>query len=353
MSLDQTALNAYISSEVDDENKKYDLSNGMIRGAKYNTGLQSQMTENLKSRIRNANGRPIDISVLKKRDFEVQTSLSFAFDANLSESAKMRVAILTSFVGMYSYPIAQHAANAITSEVDFQSRYRSADIALAKAMSENIESVLNLRRTQVLDTTAAISGMTFDGTNHNIDITYDAQTSAPIFSDMATVMMDNGIGFMPNDFNYIGDAGITSIEAYRRQFNENNSMNLSQMPMQYFVDTSGSITRPAGSTSSGYLLKNGAISLIDSVPLEFAQGITIGGDVSVWDIGDMELPYSGMRPLLYRKRMEADGSVFGGSKMSYVEKYGIGLQYAIVYNYNTDLSANVNDIVRVEMLTKP
>ncbi|NIT61883.1 MAG: hypothetical protein GWN00_38495 [Aliifodinibius sp.] len=308
------------------------------------------MVEELKQRIMNANGRPIDISVIKDSEFDVQTNLSFAFDANLSTSAKQRVVIITAFTGFYDYPIAQYAKNAIARDVDFQSKYRRADLALAKSVASSIESVLYTRRTQVLDDTTAISGISFDGTNDNLDISLAAQKNDPIFSDMVTLFNDNNIAGMEEDFNIVGDFGLRSVEAYRNQYGSNNSVDLQQNPMLGFLDSSGSITRTGGTRSAGYIMKNGAISLIDSVPLEFAQGITIGGDVSVWDYGDMELPYSGMRPLLYKKKMEADGTPFGGSAMSYVEKYGIGLQFALVYRYNDDLATKVNDIARFEML---
>lgn len=347
--LDLTALNAYITSEVDDENKKYSFANGLIDCAKFNTQSQEFMTADVQERIKNSNGRQIDISALVDSEFTVATSLSLTLSANRSTSAKTTVSVLTAFTSFYDdYGI--YANNAIAREQDYMSKFRKADKALANAIGGSVYTALNTRKTQVFDTSSVVGGISFDGTNFNADVTLDAQKTMPIYEELIGVFNDNGIDGGLGEFNIVGDQGFTTLDAFRGQFGANNQVELQQTPFTSFRDTSGSITRLADDRGSGFLMRNGAVSLVPSVPIEFANGVTIGGDVSVWDYGDMELPYTKMRPLLFSRKAENDASTIGGSAMSMVQQIGVGVQYAIVTSYNSDLTTKVNDIVRVNLL---
>lgn len=348
--LDTTLLTEYITNEVDDETKKNGIKSGLIDFAKYNTDYQDFMTEDLVEQIKTANGRTVSVSALNHADFVVSNALSFTFNANFSVSAKTTIAVVDFWTGFH-HSMASYVRNAIGYEKDLKAKYLRADKALAKAISTSIAGVLNTRRTQVLVDTIANTGESFDGVNFNLDVTLAAQKANPVFSDIVTLFNDNGIDGGEGDFSFVADSGLNTIEAYRNQYGLYNNVNLSPNPMRSFVDTTGALVRPTGTKSLGYAVRNGAISIVPSVPAEFLEGISIGGDVSKWGYGEMDLPYTKMRPLLYVKKEEFNGSAHNGSTMSMIEKHGIGVRCAIVYTYNSDLTTKANDILRVEMLT--
>ena len=348
MNLDLTELNAYISSEVDDENKKYNYQSGIIQSAKYNTQFQEYMTAQIKDKVKNSNGQQIDISALVDSEFSVQTALSFVFDANISASAKTTLAVVTAWTGFNEYP-GQYGSNAISREVDMASKYRKASKALGKSITESLYTRLNSRRTQVFSDAISNSGESFDATGDNYDITLAGWTSNPVFESLVAQFNDNGIDGGMEDFNMVGNSGLININAYRNQYGQNNDKNLQGNPMQSFIDSSGKIVNASGTQATSFMMKNGAVAITDVVPLEFVNNFTIG-QFAEFGVGDMELPHTGMRPLVYREEAKADATFVNGSPMSKVIRHGIGHQFVISTNYNADLTTKVNDILRVEFL---
>lgn len=346
--LDLTELNTYISSETDDENKKYGYQSGLIQNAMYNTRYQEYMTEQIKNKVKNANGQQIDISALVDSEFTVQTALSFVFDANISTSAKTTLAVVTAWTGFYEYP-GQYGSNSISRETDMASKYRKADKALGKYINEALYTRLNSRRTQVFSDSISNAGESYDGTGDNLDIALAAWQGYPVFESIVAMFNDNGIEGGAEDFNIVGNSGLVNINAYRNQFGQANDKNLQALNMQSFIDSSGKIVNPSGTQATSFVMKNGAIALTDVVPLEFAGNFTVG-NFAEFGVGDMELPHTGMRPLVYREEALADATAYNGSPMSKVIKHGIGHQFVISTNYCADLTSKVNDILRVEFL---
>lgn len=345
--IDQTFLNAYISKGTDEEQKKYNRKAGLIDFALFNTPFQTFMDEELKSKIAGANNRAIDISVLVNDNPDVARALSYSFDANLSESAKVRVTIVDAWTGFNVSPDI-HANNTIDAVKYKADRLAKADKALAKVVAGDIYASLNAKRTQVLDDSGAPSGdYDFDATNDALKITLSAQEDNPFFNDVATIAEANELD---GDFNIVATSGIKFATAYKQLYGSGNSKNLMADGMPaIFTDNTNSIVRGANSRSTGFMVQNGAISLVPSIPVSFAEAYTIGA-YAQFGVGSEALPISGMKPLLYIEEDKANNSALGGAAMGKVIKYGVGLRYAIVTQYIDDQATDVNNIIKLEML---
>lgn len=342
----ETELNAYQTLRAQTEMKT--PKHGVIPFVLEQTPLV-QVDMDTVEKIKNANGRSVDISAIKESTPTVASAFSYTIPALYGETDKTTVTIYNLWTGFH-FNALDFANNAIAAEQFKLARIQECDKALSKEAAEILLSVLDTRRTQVLTDTGAPTGVAFDGTADALEIAL-AQQSNPFFDYINTILAQNDID---GDAMAVASHSIGHILANHRLYGANNDKNLLG---QSFPSIKGeaSLTPTAGSNATAYVVKAGAIGLFPSYPIEFASG-GAGAPADVkFGVGSVALPMSGLKPLLYEEVQKFDGTALGTARptaaMTYKTIYGIGLSFGVVTSYNSDLANRVNDIVKVELLS--
>jgi hypothetical protein len=344
--IDSSKLVAYQSKTVQKEIKKPVLE--AVDFMRAQTPLFKGLGADLKNAIENANGQTVSMISMKDLTTEAATEFSFDIPLNLGESASTNVTIYQFWTGFHAYKYA-HAKNAISEEEYYMVKYAECDKTLAESVSAQIATIMAARRTQVLTTTGVPSGMAFNPTSDSLTIA-NALKATPFFDNLETLMTLND---MEGTYSMLSSIGLGFILSTHKMYGAANDKNLlAQSLPSLFYDKK--ITAPSGSDASGYFVKDGAFALVESYPIEFLQRASVG-TTAKWDIGSMNLPLAKMRPLLYEEEYKADtNSVNSGrptSGMTVGKKIGMGVSFAVLSSYNSDLTTRPNDVLRVDFTT--
>jgi hypothetical protein len=343
--IDNTALVAYQTRDLQKEIKIPQV--GAIEFAKQQTQYFPNLTPELVNKIRNANGQAIQMSAIKEGTVTVGTAFTFDIPMNLGETAYQTVTIYQFWAGFNFFEY-DFANNAVAKQAYLQAKYEECDKALANAISTQLITNYNSRRTQVLTTTGAPSGIAFDATADALEVSL-ALRSTNFLDNFNTLMKQNRL---VGTYSMLNSWGMAHILAYHKMYGSNNEKNLlnQMMPSMFYDDN---ITVTTGSDATSYLVKDGAFGIVESVPVEFASGARVGD--AIWSYGDMEMPITKMRPLLYQETFKADTSSLTSSDrptsaMTVGTKIGIGHSFGFVQTYNSAIGTRANDCVRVDML---
>lgn len=344
--IDESKLVAYQSKTIQNEIKKPVL--GAVDFMRAQTPKFKGLGADLKNKIENANGQTVSMISMKELTPSVATAFSFDIPINLGESASTNVTIYQFWTGFHAYKYS-HSNNALSEAEYYMEKYEESDKALAEAVSTQIATIMAARRTQLLTTTGVPSGMAFNTTSDSLTIA-NALKPTPFFDNLETLMRLND---MEGTYSMLSSIGLGFILATHKMYGATNDKNLlAQSLPSLFYDKK--ITVPSGSDASGYFVKEGAFGLVESYPIEFLQRASVG-TTAKWDIGSMNLPLTKMRPLLYEEDYKADtNSVNSGrptSRMTVGKKIGMGVSFAVLSSYNSDLSSRVNDVLRVDFTT--
>jgi len=231
-----------------------------------------------------------------------------------------------------------------------QNKYDEVFAAMAAAKETQIATVLSAYKTQVLAGEAQINhgdgAFAFDGELDTLTCDMAAQKDV-LFSNLKTIMRINK---KVGNYNMVVNEGgfnlaMNEILKFGQQNDENRQFALNQLPM--YFETLG--IAPSSFQFVAYLLRDGAIGSVQNYPYDFRNGTVV--DSKVWGIMPTPAPYIGERLNVYHNREAADASSLGDTtselRMTSYEEWGFLDKFFLVPTYNSDLTANVNDIVKV------
>lgn len=339
-----TALLAYQSKEAQTELKK--PKHGVIPFV-LNQSKDVQISPDTIQKIKTANGQSIDISAIKEMTPAVTNSFSYDLEANRSETAKTRITIYTYWTSFY-FNKYDFANQAITPDQYFMNKVIECDKSLSSAVSTDLISNLDTRKSQVMDDTGLPSGVTFNTSADAVKITKAAQAK-PFFTYLNTLLDQNNLDGARSlvSTQTLGYA-IADHSIYGK-YNEKDLMG--QLIPSYYGESNLAATTDSDATA--YMVRNGAIGLFPTIPAEFAAGDNSVPGVK-FSVGGLALPMTGLKPLV----LEIDATYQGNGltsrptdNMTVTKKIGVGVSFGVVNSYNSDLASNVNDVVKVELLT--
>lgn len=355
--LDATDWNDLQSSNATNEKRKSEL--GIVDAVKASTPATSEyISPSTVAALREASSlRNVQIPVLKDQAVSVVTTPGFNFiPSNLPESAQYAFTAVDVFSGFRHHP-AQYANNSIDDEWAKKEVMGNVAYALGNTVESQLASVLSTRKSQVLANTLQVSATsgdyTFDTGTDTLQIKKAAQNETMYYS-LQNLMASNELG---GEYRVVTNrGGLTRQKVEAAKYGANNSQNLQALGF-YGMDRmheSGNIS--AGSdVFNGYLLRDGAIGIIENHPYDFRANTSFAG--KQWSITDMELPWAKMRANVYvnNEATEATALVGAGTDsnmiMTHFSEMAIWLRFYIVYRYNSDLSTRANDIVKIQGLT--
>ena len=354
--LDVTDWNDLQATDATNEKRKSQL--GIVDAVKDSTPATSEyISPSSIDALREASSlRNVQIPVLKDQAVSVVTTPGFNFiPSNLPESDQYSFTAVDVFSGFRHYP-AQYANNAIDAEWGKKEVMGNVAYEMGKTVEGILATTLSNRKTQVLGYTEQVSATTGDynfntGTDL-LEIKKAAQEETMFFS-LERLMDANELG---GDYRIVTNrAGLARQKAEALKYGAGNDKNLEALGF-FGADRmyeSGTISTSA--KFDGYLLRDGAIGMIENHPFDFRAGTNFAG--KEWSITDMELPFARMRANVYtnNEATEATALVGAGTDsnliMTHFSEMAVWLRFYIVYRYNSDLATRANDIVKVQGLT--
>lgn len=297
--------------------------------------------------------RNVQIPVLKDQTVVVNTTPGFNFiPANLPESDQYAFVAYDVFSGFRHYP-ASYANNSIDSAWARMEVMKNVAYAMGSSVETILATVLENRKSQQLGFTTQVSQgdgtFSFSTVTDTLTVSKAAQKET-MFYNLEVLMEANELG---GGYRIVTNRGGLALQkAEQRKYgvnNDKNLQNLGMFPMNRMYE-SGNIS--AGSdVFQGWLVRDGAIGVIENFPYDFINGTEIAG--RKWSVTDVDLPFCRMRANIYtnNEATEATALITSGTdsnlKMTHFEEMGIWLRFYVVYRYNSSISTRANDIVKI------
>jgi hypothetical protein len=301
--------------------------------------------------------RDVQIPVIQDQTVTVNATPGFTFiPSNLPTSAQYSFTAYDVFSGFRHYP-ATFDSNSIDEAAAKQVVMKNVLYAMADTVETTIATVLETRKTQLMNYTTQVSQgdgtFTFNTTPDELEVNKAAQKET-MFANLTQLMEANEL---PGAYRIITNrAGLAVQKSEAAKYGAGNDKNL--QALGFFgadrMHESGNISAGAN-VFEGWLIRDGAIGIIENFPYDFRNGTEVGG--KKWSVSDMELPFLKMRANIYvnNEATNAEALISGGSssdnKMTHFQEMAIWSRFYVVYPYNSDLTARVSDVVKITGLT--
>lgn len=301
--------------------------------------------------------RDVQIPVMINQTPTVLTTPGFAFiPANLEQTAEYAFIAYDVFSGFRHYP-ASYGNNTIQSDWARSEKMKNIAYQMGITIEGILATVLEARKTQVLDYTVQVSQgngtFTFNAGTDTLEVNKAAQKET-MFYNLEMLMGANELAGQYAIVTSRGGLAVQKSEALK--YGANNEFNLQALPFLPMdkLHESGNIT-PGSNVFNGYFVRDGAIGLFENYPYDFREGTKFAG--KEWSVSDVEIPFTRMRANIYTNIEATEATaltavgVDSNLKMTHFEEMAIWQRFYVVYRYNSDLTTRANDIVKISGLT--
>lgn len=295
------------------------------------------------------------IPVIKDQTVSVGTTPGFNYiPSNLEESDQYSFVAYDVFSGFRHYP-STYANNAIDEKAAVMAKTKNVCYEMGKTIEGIISTIMEARKSQVLPlgTTQVSQGdgtFTFSTVTDTLSVTKAAQKET-MFFNLTALMEANEL---PGEYRIVTNrAGLAVQKAEQLKYSVANDKNLAALgmfPMSNMYE-SANLTVGNDDVFTGFLVRDGAIGLVENFPYDFVNGTEIGG--KKWSISDVEMPFCRMRVNVYTNKEAVDATALitsgtdSNAIMSHFEEIAFWARFYVVYSYNSDLSTRANDIVKI------
>jgi len=353
--LDLTRLNDFQAREA--INEKREANYGMLDLVKDSTPFADYVPPSVREQLSiSSAARNAKIPVMKDQAVTVSTTPGFSnIPVNMGESGTYYFTAYDVFSGFRHYP-ASFANDQIDADFWYENTMKNVLKAMAVAKDNILETVLEARKTQVLDHLGPVSQGegTFTFGSDVLSINKAAQKDTmPVY--LKELMRANQLG---GEYRIVtSPAGLlaSEIEAYKNQ----DGQAVQKLWAQSAISPDRRYTSDqlaAGSDNfSGFLVRDGAIGAYSNWPWDFREGTNFGG--KEWNVAAADLPYIKSRPNVFinREASEASSIISPATDsnlfMTHWEEMALWDRFYVVYRYNSDLTTRANDIVKIKGLT--
>jgi hypothetical protein len=354
--LDATVLNDFQANEATNEKRQGNF--GMVDLATASTNGVDYIPPSVIEKLNTISAsRDAKIPVMKDQSVTVTTSPGFTIPSNLSETDSYYFSPVDVFSGFRIYP-ASYENNQIDGAWEVEQRLRNVLQAMAVAKGDAIETILEARKTQLLDFDTQVSQgdgtFVFQGASDTLEINKAAQTDT-MFPLLKELMQANKLG---GEYSIVtSGAGLVSsvMSGMKNGMNQAEYLEWAQafMPMEnrHISDQ----LSPGSDNFTGFYVRNGAIGLYNNFPYDFRAGTAFAG--KEWSISDVAMPYVNARLNVYtsNEATEATSIISPNTDsnliMTHFKEMALWDRFYVVYRYNSDLTTRANDIVKIKGLT--
>lgn len=354
--IDATLWNDLQVTNATDDGRKSEL--GIIDAVKESTGAVNYIGPSAEKAMREHSSlRGFKIPVIEDQTVVVNQTPGFNnIPANLPESNEYTFTAYDFFTGFRHYP-ASYANNTVDADYARGVVMNNVAYALGNAVEGTLSTVMEARKSQILNYTDQVSGTAddydFNASTDTLEIKKVAQEETMFYS-LSDLM---GANELPGDYRIVTNrAGLTRQKMAAIKYGAGNEKNLEALGFLGLdrIHESGNIS--AGSDKfNGFLLRDGSIGMYENFPWDFRNNTMVDG--KKWSISDVELPHVKMRANIYTNSAATDATslITAGSDsnliMSHFEEMAIWLRFYVVYRYNGDLATRANDIVKIKGLS--
>lgn len=295
----------------------------------------------------------VRIPVIEDQTVTVLTTPGFNYiPSNLETSANYYFQPYDVFTGMRHFPAA-YDNNQIDERYAMEQKMKNIAYEAGKVIEANLVTNLEARKSQQLGFTTQVSQgdgtYSFSTGTDTLTVSKAAQKDGMFFY-LESLMNANDL---PGNYRLVTSRGGTAtLRAEYLKYgagNEKNLQGLFQLPMDRLYETSA--ISPGSDVFSGFLVRDGAIGMVENYPYDFRNGTKIGG--REWSISNTELPFARLRANIYvnNEPTEATSLFSVGTDsnliMTHVKEMAIWFRFYVLYRYNGNLAGRPNDIVKV------
>lgn len=354
--LDANALNDI--QIVDAQNDKRFSELGIVNAVKESGKFVDFLPESAKKQMQElSSDRDLQIPVIKDQTVVVNTTPGFTFiPSNLPESAQFTFTAVDVFSGFRHFP-AQFANNSLESERVKQMVMKNVLFAMGNTVETLLSTTLETRKSQVLNFTTQVNqgsgGGTYTFTGSDILEINKAAQQKTMFANLTELMAANELG---GNYRVVTNrAGLAVQKTEALKFGAANDENLQALGMfsPDEMHESGNIS-PASDNFNGFLIRDGAIGLVENFPWDFRNNTTLND--RTWSVSDQELPFLRMRANIYTNSDATDATALVASgtdsnlKMTTFQEMAIWARFFIVFRFNSDITTRAQDIVKLRGL---
>lgn len=344
--------------DVNATNEKRFAELGIIDLVKDSTPFADYISPEARRKLEESSSlRNVQIPVMIDQQVTVLTTPGFAFiPANLEQTAQYAFIAYDVFSGFRHYP-ASYGNNTIDSDWARQQKMKNIAYAMGNTIEGILSTVLEARKSQVLDFTTQVSQgdgtFTFNTGTDTLEVSKAAQKET-MFYNLEVLMKANEL---PGNYSIVTSRGGLAVQKSEAlKYGADNSKNLNALgflPMERLHE-SGNIT-PGSNVFNGFFVRDGAIGVFENYPYDFRAGTSFAG--KEWSVSDVEIPFTRMRANIYTNIEATEATaltsvgVDSNLKMTHFEEMAIWQRFYVVYRYNSNLATRANDIVKVSGLT--
>lgn len=357
MYLDLTVLNDFQAKEA--TNEKREANYGMLDLVKDSTPFVDYIPPSVQEKLSMISAsRNAVLPYMKDQAVTVTNTPGFQnIPVNLGEAGTYLFSAYDIFSGFRLYP-ASFENNQMDGAWWAEQTLKNVLKAMAVAKDDVMETVLEARKTQLLNFTAQISQgtgtFTFDTGTDTLNITKAAQGDImPV--QLKQLMQANQLGGEYRIVTSPGGLILSETEAFKNQDPQAIQKLWAQSaitPDRRYVSDQLS---PGSDNFSGFYVRDGAIGAYSNWPWDFRNATELAG--KKWDVSDVEMPYIKSRPNVYvnSEATEATSIITPNTDSNLImtawEEIALWDRFYVVYRVNSDLTTRVNDIVKLTGLT--
>lgn len=343
--------------DVNSTNEKRFAELGVLDLAKDSTQFTDYISPSARQKMNESSSlRSVQIPVIKDQQVLVTSTPGFVIPANQEETAQYSFVAYDVFSGFRHTP-ALYGNNTIDSEYAVKEKMKNISYAMGQRIESILSTVLEARKTQLLDYTTQVSQgdgtYSFNATTDTLEINKAAQKET-MFFNFDALMAANEVG---GQYNFVTSrAGLAIQKTQIAKYAAGNEKNLAALglPSVERLHESGTII-PGSNVFNGFAVRDGAIGIVENYPFDFRNGTEFAG--KKWSISDIELPFTRMRANLYVNNEATNATALVGAGtdtnliMTAFQEMAMWQRFYVVYRYNSDLANRVNDIVKISGLT--
>jgi hypothetical protein len=351
--LDNTVLNDFQARQA--TNEKFIANYGMLNLVKDSTMGVDYIPPSVREAMQTMSAsRDAQIPVIKDQQVTVTTTPGFSnIPINLGETDNYFFTAFDVFSGFRMYP-ASFENNQLDMQFYADSIMSNVLQGMAVEIDNTIATVLESRKTQVLDYTTQISQndgtYTFNSGTDTLEISKAAQKDT-MFYQLTQLMQANQL---PGNYRVVtSPAGLVANDAEALKFRAENSKQIDWAQGGVpFGDRYISDQISTSANFDGYLVRDGDLGIIENYPWDFRNGTNFGG--KEWSVSDVELPFTRMRANVFvnKEATEANSIITPSTDtnltMTHFEEMAIWHRFFVVYRYNSDLTTRQNGVVKLQ-----
>lgn len=317
----------------------------------------SIVSQDVRNRAIDSQGRPIQIPVLQDGDVTLTTTRTCTVPSAENDSALVNVTWST-VVGNITMTPAQYGINSIGYEADLNMKIQRMVEKMNTTVESNLETQIDNAKSQVYGATSlvAASGAKYPLVGGAIRVSSAQQEL--FFNDIDPINLADDFntsiykivanyGTMPTIREWINQ-GPDNSNNRRFQFESNRNWSSGA----YDFGFSNGISNGTGVRGTGYIIPDGAIGFLTRVDNDALNNrfTTTGSTYSVETLPGLQWPVG-----LRFKSDCADKSAIAGGATAHLtatveEQWQFSFDYAVLTPYNSDLATRANPIRKFEYL---